>query len=228
MTLETDSSNSSLSSSLSSVLSAGTLRVRLDATDATVASSVRSSLVRTVQTSLVRHAENCTALSEVARLLRRAGGLQLGTSVQEIVLREEEIPPTILSHDMLPGMMALLQQMLAMALTSDLLIKEKESGLLVRDFACGVSLTLALVANLLCMLVVVVAQIGFSLVLLAVVSPQIGGGLMAALALLFLLCALCGMTLGFLLTAIFPTTEQVIQVCIQEFFVSTFTDQPII
>ncbi len=188
----------------------GNVKVRLDTTDATVASSVRNSLVRSVYSFLVNYASSCD-FSDLARLLRHSTGLDFGTTVQEAALGTQ-LEPTILSHDMLPGMMALILQMLAMALTSDLLIKEKEGGLLQRDLICGVSLTLALLANLLCMLVVVVFQIVFSVILLAIVSPHLDSGLMAALTLMFLLQALCGMNLGLIITAVCRTAEQAIQV----------------
>ena len=194
-----------------SALSGGAVRVRLDATDATVASSVQRGIVRGMRAFLVGYAENCS-LPELGRLLRRAGGVDFETTAQELVLGGEQLEDTILSHDMLPGMMAIILQMLAMALTSDLLIKEKENGLLLRDLVCGVSLTAALLANLLCMLIVVVFQIGFSVVLLALVSPQVGPRLLSALTFMFLLHAVCGMTLGLLITAICRTAEQAIQV----------------
>jgi hypothetical protein len=191
-------------------LSFGAMTVRLDATDTTIATSISTSLARSVHSFLVGYADNCS-LPELARLLRASSGFDLNTTVQEAHLGHP-VPPAILSVAMLPGMMALILQMLAMALTSDLLIKEKAAGLLVRDFVCGMSLTLALLANLLVMLIVVAAQIAFSVLLLWLLFRRdLSASLLLALSALFLVQALCGMTLGLLLTAIFPTIDQVIQ-----------------
>lgn len=197
-------------------VSEGRAKVRLDTTDVTIAEAAALSLAESVRSSFLRHAAHCN-LTDVARLLKRTEGLNYSLTVQELALREE-VRETILSYDMLPAMMALILSMLAMALTSDLLCHEKELGMLTRDFACGISLTLSLVANLVCMLIVVAFQIGFSLILLAVIFPDLTAGLLVTLTAMFFIQALLGMTLGFLLTALLPTTDQVIQAGISLIF----------
>ena len=115
-----------------------------------------------------------------------------------------------LSYQMLPGMMALQLHMLAMALTADLLVTEKEGGLITRDFVCGIPLVFVLLAQLVVLLIVILGQIGFSLILLAVVFPNLPSQIFFFMLFLLLSQSLCGMNLGFFLTALLKTRNNVI------------------
>lgn len=62
---------------------------------------------------------------------------------------------------MIPGLVVVLHFLMAMALTADQLCSEREQGLLVRTFACGVPLWLNLICQLLAHFVVIVPQVHF-------------------------------------------------------------------
>ena len=53
-----------------------------------------------------------------------------------------------LSHTMMPGVVAMVMMLLAVALTADQLVTEKEEGLLTRDYVCGVGLPVYLAAQI--------------------------------------------------------------------------------
>ncbi len=78
-----------------------------------------------------------------------------------------------------------------------------------RDFVCGVSLPLYLVAQLLVFSLVAISQLAFSLVLLCAVFPTLPFSHVVILAILLLLEILAGMALGLLLTALFKDRDQV-------------------
>ena len=52
-----------------------------------------------------------------------------------------------LSHTMMPGIVSMVTMLLAVALTADQLVTEKEEGLLTRDYVCGVGVPVYLAAQ---------------------------------------------------------------------------------
>ena len=53
-----------------------------------------------------------------------------------------------LSHTMMPGIVSMVTMLLAVALTADQLVTEKEEGLLTRDYVCGVGVPVYLAAQI--------------------------------------------------------------------------------
>ena len=53
-----------------------------------------------------------------------------------------------LSHTMMPGVVTMVMMLLAVALTADQLVTEKEEGLLTRDYVCGVGVPVYLAAQI--------------------------------------------------------------------------------
>jgi hypothetical protein len=60
---------------------------------------------------------------------------------------------------MLPAMMVMTLQSLALALSADQIVTEKDEGTLARDWALGIPATLALLIQLTTQLIVVLAQV---------------------------------------------------------------------
>ena len=60
---------------------------------------------------------------------------------------------------MLPGMMVMTLQSLALALAADQIVTERDEGTLARDWALGIPAPLALLIQLLTQLIVVLAQV---------------------------------------------------------------------
>ena len=181
------------------------IKVRIDATNMEVARTLKMSLLNSIHKFFVHYSHTCN-ITEVGRTLSRIG-IRFN-SMQEASGVEVS---SNLSHAMLPAMMPLLLSLLAMALTADLLVTEKEAGVLTRDYVCGVSLVLVLLAQMVCMLIIVICQIIFSMILLVILFPSLPFHLILFLSFLFLLQAICGMTLGFLLTSVVPSRDKVIQ-----------------
>jgi len=111
----------------------------------------------------------------------------------------------------MPSVMTLILPLLAMALTADLLVTEKEAGLLIRDHACGVALPLFILSQPLCMLAVVLPQIILCIIVLVVAFPSLPTLCVFTMAALLLLQSFCGMSLGMLLAASLRSRERVIQ-----------------
>jgi hypothetical protein len=81
-----------------------------------------------------------------------------------------------------------------MALAVDILITEKDAGILARDYVCGISLVSFLVSQLFLFLAIACCQILFSLLLLVSVFPTLPVHVILFLALLLLLQVVWGMT----------------------------------
>jgi hypothetical protein len=60
---------------------------------------------------------------------------------------------------MLPGVMAMILQLLALALTTDQILMEKDEGTLTRDWSQGILPQLSLLMQLLVQLLIVLAQV---------------------------------------------------------------------
>ena len=202
LALSSIGSSSSFDQISEEVLRASEVKVRVDGTNAEVTRAVQKSLAVSVHSFLLNYAERCNMTAATAGLEH------LGIKVHPV---PTDVPViTNLSHAMLPGMMILLMLLLDMSLTADFLASEKESGVLARDNVCGVNLALFLTSHMVVMLIVTLGQIIFSLILLGVIFPGLPSSIYFLLVALFICEAICGMCLGFLITAIFRTRDQVI------------------
>lgn len=177
------------------------IKMSLDATNIEVARAMQISALKSVHGFFIDYSKTCN-LTLVEEYISH-----LGISVHPI--RPDVEPTTNLAKGMLPAVMVMILNMLAMALTADQLATEREEGLFQRDFVCGVSVSLILLSQMCAQLTVVVGEIVCSLILLAVVFPTLAWHFFFFLFFLFLIQAIVGMTLGFFITTLCKTRDQV-------------------
>ena len=111
---------------------------------------------------------------------------------------------------MLLAMVVITLHFLALALTTDLFITEKEQGLLQRDWTAGVPTTLALAAQICVQSLIVFIQVSSSVALLVLLYlPKVK--VMILNTFIILLQCWCGMVWGVVISLACRTREQVIQ-----------------
>jgi len=114
---------------------------------------------------------------------------------------------------MLPGMVVITLHFLALALTADLMVTEKEEGTLQRDWTAGVSAPFALLIQICVQLIVVLIQVSLSVgMLIYLYNPP--ASVVGAVAFLLMLQCCCGMVWGSVLSLSCKTRDQVIQLSV--------------
>ena len=118
---------------------------------------------------------------------------------------------------MLPAMVVITLHFLALALTADLLVTEKEQGLLQRDWTAGVPTVLALSAQVMVQSGIVVIQVTSSVAfLICLYHPP--AKVVILVSIFILLQCWCGMVWGAVISLAFHTREQVIQTALAIIF----------
>lgn len=177
------------------------IKVTADAANSEVFRALQVSVMRSTQAFFLWYADSC----DLSKLRERV--TSTGLEVRNV--REGVEPVDNLAHGMLPGMIAVLLHMMAMALTADQLATEREDGLFERDFVAGIPVVLIMLSQVTVQLIVVLGQIGFSMALLCFVFPGLPPDHIAVLFVLYLLQSLCGMALGFFISAVFRRRSDV-------------------
>ena len=118
---------------------------------------------------------------------------------------------------MLPAMVVITLHFLALALTADLLVTEKEQGLLQRDWTAGVPTTLALAAQICVQSIIVFIQVTSSVALLVFLYLPPATVVILATFIILLQCW-CGMIWGAVISLACRTREQVIQLALAIIF----------
>jgi hypothetical protein len=120
------------------------IEVRLDTTNQLVTQAVQRAIYEAVQNALLQLATSCGFHGS-----EFPGGIAVTTSTGDMSF----------GLNMMPGVVVVVLHLMAFALTADQLVSEKEAGLLQRQVACGLSLQLTLLCQLLVHLVVIIPQV---------------------------------------------------------------------
>jgi hypothetical protein len=127
------------------------IRVHLDHGNSLVAQEVRASIVRAVQATVQKLLNICD-LTELAESF--SGGIVFGP-----LLYPEESAQLTYGQSILPGLIVVVQNLMASALTADQLISEREGGLLIRLMSSAIPTWACILSQVLAHLLIIVAQV---------------------------------------------------------------------
>ncbi len=180
------------------------LKVNMDATNLQIVQTVRLHILLAIRNFLVEFADACDmgAVSDSLFSL----GLDF-TNVAEGQSRTN----WNLSHTMMPGVISMVLMLLALALTADQLVSEKEEGLLTRDYVCGVTIPVYLSAQMFVHCSVIAVQILLSGIFLKALFLSLPWPIVLFFVPFWFTQSVCGMSVGLAITVIGKNKDQVIQ-----------------
>jgi hypothetical protein len=177
------------------------LKVNMDATNIQIVQSLKLHLMISIRDFLVEFADSCD-LGAVSDSL-----FTLGLDFKNVAEGQEQTSWN-LSHTMMPGIISMVLMLLALALTADQLVGEKDDGLLTRDYICGVTIPVYLAAQMVVHCSVVAVQIAASLVFLKVLFITLPWLILFFFIPFLFTQSLCGMSMGLAITVIGKNKDQ--------------------
>lgn len=181
-----------------------TVKIHLDKSNSILVQEVQTQILLAVQATITEMLQVCQIDEKFATM---------GIDYHHLQWSSNDVP-TELGLAMLPGLMVVLHNLLAMALTADQLVTELELGLLQRQLASNVSMSLSILSQFVFHFTLVIPQAILSVILLKLLYLDYQTNFAGILLVFFLLLcqSICGMSMGLFITSFFSARDQVIQV----------------